>query len=95
MKPVKFPEANAIFGEGQPQYEPLPVLLFPDGQVISCWQLSEEEKARVAETGEIWLSQLTFNRPLQPVFMTVEKADLVIKAPEAGAQPQEGANDGR
>lgn len=100
MKPVKFPEVNTIFGAGQLQYEPLPVLLFPDGQAISCWQLSEEEKARVAETGQIWLSQLTFWRPFrpvlfQPVFMTVEKADLVIKAPEAGAQPQEGANDGR
>lgn len=77
MKPIKFLETNAIYGEGQPQYEPLPVLLFPNGQVISCWQLSEEEKKRVAETGQIWLSQLTFNRPLQPVFMTVEKADLV------------------
>lgn len=94
MKPIKFPEHNATFGEGQPQYKPLPVLLFPDGQVISCWQLSDEEKARVAETGQIWLSQLTFNRPLQPVFMTVEKAELIIKAP-AGDQPQEGAHDGR
>ena len=94
MKPVKFPEVNATFGKSQPQYEPLPVLLFPDGQAISCWQLSDEEKARVAETGQIWLSQLTFNRPLQPVFMTVEKAELIIKAPAAD-QPQEGAPDGR
>lgn len=92
MKPVIFPEANALYGEGQPQYKPLPVLLFPDGQIISCWQLSEEEKARVAETGQIWLSQLTFNNPLQPVFMTVEKADLVRPAEEPAQQ--EGAQDG-
>lgn len=92
MKPVKFPEVNATFGEGQPQYEPLPVLLFPDGQAVSCWQLSEEEKARVAETGQIWLSQLTFNRPLQPVFMTTDKADLIKPA---DPQPQEGQTDGR
>lgn len=92
MEPVKFPEVNATFGEGQPQYEPLPVLLYPDGQAVSCWQLSEEEKACVAETGQIWLSQLTFNRPLQPVFMTVYKADL---SPPAEPDTQEEPSDGR
>ena len=87
MKPVKFPEFNATFGKGQPQYKPLPVLLSPDGQAVSCWQLSEEEKARVAETGQIWLSQLTFNRPLQPVFMTVYKADLFPPAEVENQEP--------
>ena len=91
MKPIKFPEHNATFGEGQPQYKPLPVLLFPDGQVISCWQLNDEEKARVAETGQIWLSQLTFNRPLQPVFMTVEKTDLIkLAAVDNQEEPSDG-----
>lgn len=90
MKPVKFPEVNAIFGEGQPQYEPLPVLLSPNGQAVSCWQLSEEEKARIAETGQIWLSQLTFNRPLQPVFMTVYKADLFPPAVDTQEEPSDG-----
>lgn len=94
MTPIKFPEHNATFGEGQPQYNPLPVLLFPDGQVVSCWQLSEAEKARVAETGQIWLSQLTFNRPLQPVFMTTDKDELIFYNP-ADTQPQEGEDDGR
>jgi len=91
MEPVKFPEVNASFGEGQPQYKPLPVLLSPDGQAVSCWQLSEEEKARVAETGQIWLSQLTFKRPLQPVFMTVYKADLIKPAePDTQEEPTDG-----
>lgn len=93
MKPVKFPEVNATFGEGQPQYKPLPVLLFPDGQAISCWQLSEEEKARVAETGQIWLSQLTFNRPLQPVFMTTDKADLIKPAEVENQEPTKANPD--
>lgn len=92
MIPVKFPEVNAIFGEVQPQYEPLPVLLFSDGQAVSCWQLSKEEKARVAETGQIWLSQLTFNRPLQPVFMTTDKADLIKPA---AVDNQKEPTDGR
>lgn len=82
MNPIKFPEHNAIFGEGQPQYEPLPVHITPEGQVISCWQLSEEDKARIAETGQIWLSHITFNRPLQPVFMTTDRSDLFTTAQE-------------
>lgn len=92
MKPVKFPEVNAVFGEGQPQYEPLPVCLSPEGQVISCWELSEDEKARVAETGQIWLSHLTFNRPLQPVFMTTDKTDLIKPA---AVDNQEEPSDGQ
>ena len=90
MNPIKFPEHNATFGEGQPQYKPLPVHITPEGQVISCWQRSEEDKARIAETGQIWLSQLTFNRPLQPVFMTTDRSDLFTTPPG-----QEGGSDGR
>lgn len=83
--------ANGVAGEGQPQYEPLPIHLTPEGQAISCWQLSEEEKARVAETGQIWLVQLTFNGPLQPVYITAD--DLFTTVPDPPAQ-QEGAQDG-
>ena len=82
MKPIKFPEQNAVFGENQrPLYEPLPAYRSPDGQVICCFELSEEEKQRVAETGQIWLSLLTFNPPLQPVYLTTEKSDI-FKNPE-------------
>lgn len=92
MKPVIFPEVNALYGAGQPQYEPLPAAQTEDGQVITCWELSDEEKARVAETGQIWLCQLTFNNPLQPVFMTTDKADLVRPVEEPAQQ--EDASDG-
>lgn len=36
MKPVEFEGQNVIFGEGQPEYQPLPALLMPDGEVITC-----------------------------------------------------------
>lgn len=77
MKPIKFPEQNVVYGENQrPTYEPLPAYRSPEGQVICCFELSEEERQRVAETGQVWLSLLTFNRPLQPVYLTTEKSDL-------------------
>lgn len=77
MKPIKFPEHNVVFWENQqPLYEPLPAYRSPDGQVICCFELTDEEKQRVAETGHIWLSVLTFNYSLQPVYLTTEKGDI-------------------
>jgi hypothetical protein len=58
------------FAENQPEYLPLPAIVNPDGNVITRWQLSEEERQRVAETGELWLLTLTFKQPLQPMFLT-------------------------
>lgn len=56
MEPKKFPQVNAVFGADQPEYKPLPALITSDGYVVMCFQLSEDEKKRVTETGEIWIS---------------------------------------
>lgn len=68
MKPIEFKEQNAILAKNQPQYRPLPVHIVGDdnGAVISCWQLTPEEKKKVMETGVIWFSTMTFGHPLQP-----------------------------
>lgn len=86
MQPIKFPEANVVFGEGQSEYKPLPALKFPsnDGEVITCWQLTDEEIETIKETKCLWLSQLTFNTPLQPIYPTVKREELIIhKEPQA------------
>jgi hypothetical protein len=70
MTPVNFKGQNVIFGEGQPEYQPLPAIKTPDGVVITCWQLTLEELEEVKETGQIYLQQSTFNKPLQPVFLS-------------------------
>lgn len=66
MKPIKFPEQNAIYAENQPEYIPLPVHRTEEGEVISCWQMTWRERLTVLLTGKIWWSVLTFNHPLQP-----------------------------
>lgn len=71
MNPVKFPGHNVVFAEDQPEYQPLPALLMPDGEVITCWQLDAEELEEITRTGKIYLSQLTFNTPLQPILPMV------------------------
>lgn len=80
MRPTKFEGHNVVFAEDQPEYQPLPALRYPSdpcGTVITCWQLSEDELEEVKRTGKIYLSQFTFNGPLQPVLMSPDLSILV------------------
>ena len=78
MKAIKFAEQNITFAESQPQYTPLPALRTVEGEVISCWQLSEEELVEVQKTGLVYISQLTFNHgPLQPIYLTTKKEEII------------------
>lgn len=76
MKPIDFPERNVVYGEGQPEYIPLPACRFPEGRVVTCWQLTAEEIATVMRTGRLWLTQLTFHTPLQPIMPQAERPFL-------------------
>jgi hypothetical protein len=77
MKPVKFPGYNVVFGEGQPEYQPLPALRVPgpQGEVITCWELTEDEIKQIAHSGVIYFKQLTFNQSLQPILPMTELSD--------------------
>jgi hypothetical protein len=80
MTPIKFEGHNVVFAEDQPEYQPLPALRYPQdfcGTVITCWQLDAEELEEVKRTGKIYLSQMTFNTPLQPVLMSPDLSILV------------------
>lgn len=69
MTPKQFKEANL----------PLPAFRAdnPQGEVITCWNLTFKERLRVLFKGEIWLSLLTFNKPLTPSFLTTDKAEVL------------------
>lgn len=67
MKPINFPGSNVVFGANQPEYLPLPALKLPDGEVITCWELTDEDVENIQKNRKFYLSQLTFNRPLQPI----------------------------
>ena len=73
MKIIKFKECNVTYAENQPEYLDLPGLRMPDGELITCWKLSFIERFKVLFMGNLWLSILTFNKPLQPLKMTVDK----------------------
>lgn len=75
MKPVKFPGQNVVFGENQPEYQPLPALAMPDGEIITCWEITDEDIEKMTSSRRIYLSQLTFNRPLQPIKLMADLDD--------------------
>ncbi len=79
MKPVTFEEQNVTYAENQPEYIPLPVFRDTDGTLISCWKPTPEELKRINETGEVWVSVMTFNKALQPLYVTGIKEEVLKK----------------
>jgi hypothetical protein len=59
-----------VLAKDQPQYIPLPVvnIQYQSGEIsaFSRYKLSEEERKIIAQTGDLWLEQMTFGSPLQP-----------------------------
>lgn len=83
MKPIKFKGHNTVYAENQPPYIPLPVLKFetPEGEATACWKMSFKERLKVLFTGKIWVQLLTFNEPLTPSYVTVNRKE-VFSLPE-------------
>ena len=53
MKPIKFKGQNVIFAKDQPEYIPLPALKMPDGEIITCWELSDEELEKITKNKDV------------------------------------------
>lgn len=78
MKAIKFKHQNSEYAKDQPEYQVLPALKLdtPEGEVISCWKLSYKERLIIIFTGRIWLSLMSFNKPLTPSYMSVNRKDV-------------------
>lgn len=66
MKSVQFPEQTVVIAKDQPQYNPLPAHV-ANGVVTSCWEPDAEDIKRLALYGKLYVSQVTFGEPLQPL----------------------------
>lgn len=75
MHPITFKEANTMFAKDQPQYSPLPSHKTEDGIVTSCWKFTWKERLIALFTGRIFVSQMAFNQPLQPLRLAVGKGE--------------------
>jgi hypothetical protein len=80
MKPIDFKDRNVIYAEKQPEYTSIPALKIDsdNGEVVSCWKLSFRERIKILFTGTIWMSIATFNKPLSPSYLSVNKDDVYI-----------------
>ena len=76
MNPIKFKECNVTFAKDQPEYLPLPAYKTDDGDITTCWELNNHDIEQLMETRKLYLQILTFNKPLQPIKMSVEKPEL-------------------
>lgn len=77
MTPIEFPEQNVVFAKDQPEYLPLPALVDKKlGCVTACFELSEEEMESF--DGKIWITVMTFNEPLQPLYLSTKKENHII-----------------
>lgn len=105
VKLIEFPEQTHIIAKLQPEYLPLPAHRFNDeqGRIACCWSLTWRERIRLLFTGRIWHQVLTFDLPLQPQLLTVEKpamerqpvtTSLKSRIPVSGAHsPTEHAHE--
>lgn len=76
MHLAEFPEQTVVIAKDQPEYLPLPAHRFkddPSGRIAFCWRMTWRERLSVLLTGKVWHQVLTFNQPLQPQLMSVEK----------------------
>lgn len=81
MKPIEFPEQNAIASSEDENVQPLPCRISEDGtQVISCWELTEADFERLKRNPRIYVSQMTYGGAMLPLFLTTNNNDLFTYA---------------
>ena len=79
MKPVSpvIPgnEFEVVYAENQPEYIPLPTIR-TEHLVLSRWQLTEEERAHIAQGGDLFILQIgrTVQQPVMPIADAPDKA---------------------
>lgn len=79
MKPIEFEGVNCTYAKDQPEYLPLPVkkLEGAEGRVVACWKMSPRERIKALFTGCVWVSLWTFNKPLTPSRLSVDRDELI------------------
>jgi hypothetical protein len=63
-----------VIAERQEEYRDLPSIRTPDGQVITRWELTLEERAAIVRGEDIYVTLLTVGS-INPFFVTVGPVD--------------------
>ena len=83
VDPSLVPEGSKaiVIAEHQDEYRDLPSIRTPDGQVITRWTLSLDERAAIVRGEDIYVTLLAGGR-INPFFVTVGPVNWT-SAPEA------------
>jgi hypothetical protein len=76
MKPIELEIENLpviTYAKDQPEYQPLPCVKLPNGDIATRWELTEAERDAIWNSKEFYLVMSTFNRPLTPVLPMADK----------------------
>jgi hypothetical protein len=89
MKPVSpvLPDSGlpeVAFGANQPEYMPLPAVCLDgaEGEILTRWELTDEDRARILAGGSVYLHIYTFGQRLQPVLLSTESPTLDVLTPD-------------
>ena len=92
MKSVPFEGCTLEIGKNQPQYNTIHAMAVrgEQGRVVMCFEMNEAEAQQFAETRRIYMSQLTFGGPFQPInlFTQTEFDALLPSWKAANADPE-------
>ena len=74
MKAIEFEQQTVVLAKDQPEYNNLPVHITNDAerQMISCYELTDEEFKIITETKKIWHGQCTFGKHYHPTWLSVQ-----------------------
>ena len=73
---------QVVYAKDQPEYIPLPAVRNDTGTVVTCWKLSWRERLEALICGRVYLTMLTFNKPLHPVTLGTCMPSLAGEASE-------------
>jgi hypothetical protein len=64
MKSISFPGSNVEIGKGQPEYNSMHAMVMPghEGELIMCFELTDEEIETITKTKKIYYSRWTFGQ---------------------------------
>lgn len=68
-----------IVAEHQDEYQNLPAIALEGGVILCRWKLDEEERARVAETGDIYVFQWTGGGAVTPMLLKTEPPKITVQ----------------
>lgn len=78
MEAKEFDQVNVRIAEHQEEFQTVPAFIdYDQGTVAYCMELTEQERQCIYATGELWVLQKTYGEPMQPMFFTVRKEDII------------------